>query len=331
MANPPVTMPRMATGLITDHRFLEHRTTPGHPERPDRLRAVEAALRESGLLDRCRRLDARPAERALLERLHTPAYIDRCFAACAAGEPYIDSPDSAISPESADVALLAAGSAVAAVDAVTAGEVRNAFVAARPPGHHAERDRSMGFCLFNSVALAAEHALHRHGLKRVAIVDWDVHHGNGTQHLFESRSDVLFISLHEDPRVQYPGTGFAHEDGLGDGKGFTLNLPFRPGTGDQAYELAFHREVVPALEHFEPELVLVSAGFDAAAPDPLGHLELTPTCFAWMTRQLLHVAEEHAGGRLVSLLEGGYDLRSLGECVVAHVGALVGDEARVNG
>jgi acetoin utilization deacetylase AcuC-like enzyme len=314
-------------GFIFDERFLLHDTGRGHPERAERLRAIRSAMQAEGLWDRVEHLPFQAADRRVLERVHAPSYIDRCFAACERGLPYVDSPDSAISRRSAEVAQLAAGASIAAVDAVMSGHVRSAFVACRPPGHHAERDRSMGFCLFNNVALAAEHLIHGHRLDRVAVIDWDVHHGNGTQHSFEHRRDVLVISLHEDPRYQYPGTGLAEEVGRGEGKGYTLNIPLSQGAGDRAIERQFHDHVMPELDEYRPRFVLISAGFDASTADPLGHLSLSEACFGWMTRQLMQVADEHADGRLVSLLEGGYDLHSLGACVNTHLRALLAGAA----
>jgi acetoin utilization deacetylase AcuC-like enzyme len=214
---------------------------------------------------------------------------------------------------------------VRAAGAVMDGQVRNAFCAVRPPGHHAEFDRSMGFCMFNNVAVAAEYLIAERGLKRVAIVDFDVHHGNGTQHIFEDRGDVYFISIHEDPRMLYPGTGFAGERGTGRGEGTTLNLPMPPHAGDAAYREAFDRRVIPELEHFAPQFVLVSAGFDALAGDPLAHIELSYAGIEWISRQLVNVAEHHCDGRLVSVLEGGYDLKLLSECVALHLRVLMGE------
>lgn len=315
----------MPTGLIYSDRFLEHDTGVRHPERPDRLRAIVDRLKAQHLWNELVHLPFGPADRAWIERLHDPRYVERVFAACAAGEAHIDAADSAICPASGEVAQLAVGGVLAAVDAVMAGKVNNAFCAVRPPGHHAERDRSMGFCLFNNVAIAAEYLIAHHGLERVAVVDFDVHHGNGTQHLFEHRRDVLVVSLHEHPRYLYPGTGFVHEQGAGAGEGYTLNLPLDPRTGDDAYRHAMVFKVTPRLERFQPQCLLVSAGFDAAHDDPLAHMEVTAEGFAWITRHLKAQAQRLCGGRLVSVLEGGYNLRSLAEAVSLHVQALLGD------
>ncbi len=304
-----------ATGLLSHPRFLDHATGAGHPERPARLRAILTRLDDAGL---SAELDVRePAvlDPARLLTVHDASVVARAEAASRAGGGVLDGGDTVVSEASYEAALLAAGAACEAVDHVLAGTWRNAFVACRPPGHHAERDRSMGFCLFNNVALAAEHA-RASGAARVAIVDFDVHHGNGTQHTFEERADVFYASLHQWP--WYPGTGAAHERGRGAGLGATLNLPLPAGSGDAAYLRAFEDTLLPALENFAPDLLLVSAGFDAHERDPLSGTRVTTAAYAEMTRLLRGLA----GGRLVSLLEGGYDLAALADSVEAHVGAL---------
>ncbi len=313
----------MTTTLIYDERFLDHDTGVGHPERADRLHAVMRGLGEAGLLDQLDRPAFESADQGYVQRLHDSAYVTRCLAHCRAGRPFMDTPDSAICRESAGVALLAAGGVKAAVEAVMAGETGNAFCAVRPPGHHAEANESMGFCLFGSVALAADYLIGGLGVERVAIVDFDVHHGNGTQHLLEHRSDVLFISLHQDPTTNYPGTGFANELGTGGGEGYTLNIPLAGGGGDDEYREAFESKVLPRLAEYKPKFLLVSAGFDAALEDPLAGMNVTMDGFAWMSRRLVEAAGELCGGRLVSVLEGGYDLDALSRGVVAHVSALV--------
>ncbi len=221
------------------------------------------------------------------------------------------------------MARLAAGAVLAACDAVLTSTVRRAFCAVRPPGHHAESDRAMGFCVFNNIAIAAEYAIRRHGLRRVAIVDFDVHHGNGTQHAFENRDDVLFISLHEDPRHLFPFSGFACETGHDRGHGYTLNVPLPPGSDDASYRAAFFEKVIPALMRFNPQLVLVSAGFDASACEEIADMDLTEESYEWMTQALVKVADGCCAGRLISVLEGGYDLPSLQRSVIAHVAALM--------
>lgn len=314
----------MTTAVYYDDRFLDHDTGPGHPERPDRLRAVVGHLKREGLWDRVQHPAWEPATEADVLTLHDRAYVERLRAACEGGDPFIDTPDSTICPASWDAALLAVGAVCSAVDAVARRDVDNALCLVRPPGHHAERDRSMGFCLFANAALAAERLLRVHGLQRVAVVDYDVHHGNGTQHLFESRRDVLFVSLHRDPRDFYPGTGFAEETGTGDGAGFTLNVPLPAESGDGAYEAAFERQVLPALRDYRPQSLVISAGFDAATADPLGGMRVSADGFAWMSEQLINVAKESADGRVVAVLEGGYDLTALAGGVERLLRALLG-------
>lgn len=314
----------MSTGFIYHDRFLDHDTGQGHPERPDRLRALVRGLDDAGLRPRLKDLPFEAAPMQAIQHLHDQAYLDRLKQACERGAPFIDAPDSAICPDSEAVARLAVGGALAAVDAVMAEQVANAFCAIRPPGHHAERDRSMGFCLYNNVAIAAEHLIRQHKLTRVAVVDFDVHHGNGTQHLFERRSDVLFISVHQHPATLYPGTGFAEERGEGAGLGYTLNVPLAPHGGDDVYRKAFEEKILPKLDDFRPEALLVSAGFDAARDDPLAQMRVSADGFEWMAQELNKAAAKHAGGRCVMLLEGGYDLPSLAAGVQRCVKVLLG-------
>lgn len=309
-------------GILFDPRFKKHLTGFGHPERPERLDAIAAALEWSGLLAVSRRIEPEPIERALAERRHLPAYLDRLDRNCRSGARYIDSPDSTICSESFEIARLAAGGVVMAARLVGSGALQRAFCAVRPPGHHAEADRSMGFCLLNNVALAADVLQREFELRRILILDWDVHHGNGTQHLFESDPGVLFISLHGHPDYLYPGTGYADEVGVGPGKGYTLNVPFRPGARDPDYREAFRDKVLPAIEAYQPEVVIVSAGFDAHAADPIGCAALSDDAFILMLRELLVRAECYAQGRVLSVLEGGYDLETLRRCVSDHVGLL---------
>lgn len=306
----------MSTGYFHDPAGLNHVTPPGHPERVDRLRAVQTALSAPAFAGLDRRT-APPADEAELRRCHPQDYIDRIRAAMpSAGTVQLD-PDTHASPGTWDAAVGAVGQATAAVDAVIAGQMRNAFCAARPPGHHAETAQTMGFCLFGTVAIAARRALDHHGLGRVAVVDFDVHHGNGTQDLLWNEARTLFVSSHQMPL--WPGTGAASETGAHDN---ILNIPLRPGTEGPAFRAAWE-PALARLDAFAPELVIVSAGFDAHAADPLAGLDLVEDDFAWITARLCDLADRHAGGRLVSVLEGGYDLTALAASAAAHVGVLM--------
>ena len=307
-------------GFAWDDRCLLHDNGPGHPESPQRLVAIRDRLERGGRRDRLVAIAPEPAPLAALAAVHDPAYVEALRRACARAPVRLD-PDTTVSAGSWDAALLSAGGGLAAVDAVFDGRVRAAFVATRPPGHHAERDQAMGFCLFNNIAVAARHAQDRHGIERVAIVDWDVHHGNGTQHVFEEDDTVLYISTHQWPF--YPGTGARHERGRGRGLGFTLNVPLPAGSGDAVYQRAFETEVIPALEQFRPGVVLVSAGFDAHERDPLAGMALTTEGYRRLTTLLRDAAATLCGGRLVSLLEGGYDLEALAASVETHLEVLM--------
>jgi acetoin utilization deacetylase AcuC-like enzyme len=307
----------MTTAILTHPDCLGHVTPPGHPERVGRLEAILAAL-EDPAFDALLRVEAPLAAEAEILRCHPQAYVDRVRAAVpAAGWVSLDA-DTHLSPGSLRAALRAAGAATKAVDMVIAGEAANAFCATRPPGHHAETETAMGFCLFGNVAIAAKRALDHHGLGRVAVVDFDVHHGNGTQDLLWHERRALFVSTHQMPL--YPGTGDRHETGA---HGNVLNVPLPPGTDGTRFRAAVEAMVLPALDDFAPELILVSAGFDAHRADPLAQMALIEDDFAWITQRLCDVAEAHAGGRVVSTLEGGYDLPALAASVAAHVGVLM--------
>jgi acetoin utilization deacetylase AcuC-like enzyme len=305
--------------LVTSPLFLRHRTPPDHPERPERLTAVLDALRQSGLEEALRQTkEVAPVDRDLLETVHRPHYVEEVAQVARGGGGYLD-PDTYVSPESLDAALVAAGGAVLAVEEVLGGRAQAAFALLRPPGHHALAAKGMGFCLFNNAAVAAVAARDRHGLRRIAIVDWDVHHGNGTQALFYNDPSVLYVSTHRER--WYPGTGHWDEVGAGEGEGFTLNIPLPPQTGDEGYRLIFEEVVVPLLDAARPELVLVSAGYDAHFADPLGGMLLTAAGFRTLA-QLTVEATARVGGRFVGLLEGGYDLTGLSTSVVATLEVL---------
>jgi len=311
------------TGLVLDDRLARHETGWGHPERPERLRAIADGLQTRGLIDVCERIEPTPIDLELVRRNHDADYLDRLQRWCESGRPLGDMPDTGICKESFEVARMAAGGVVNAVDAVVRGEIDNAFCAVRPPGHHAERHRSMGYCLFNNVAIAARRLLVDYNLERVLILDWDVHHGNGTQHSFDDDPRVLYVSLHGHPGILYPGTGFAHERGRGSGEGFTINVPILPPGEDGVWRAAFDDPILPEMERFAPQFVLVSAGFDAHRLDPLGPLELETASFGWMTDLLVDVARRHCKNRLVSVLEGGYHLPALADCACLHVERLL--------
>lgn len=296
----------MDTVLLYDPQFLNHNPGPGHPERPERLESVVAGMTPppAGAVMRAPRRGATEEE---LCRVHTAAYVSSILAL--RGKHARLDEDTAVSPGSVDAALLAAGTCVELVHEVLDGKAKNGFALVRPPGHHAEADRAMGFCLFNNVAVAAAAAISR-GLSRVLIIDWDVHHGNGTQAMFYARRDVLFFSTHQFPF--YPGTGSLEERGEGEGEGYTVNVPLSAGLGDGDYMLAFKEVLEPVAEAYKPELVLVSAGFDPHEGDPLANMRVSPDGFAAMCGVVRSIAERWAGGRLVLTLEGGYDLKALG-------------------
>jgi acetoin utilization deacetylase AcuC-like enzyme len=307
-------------GLVLDRVFEGHETGPGHPERPARLRAVCQATAPFRAGDAVRLVELESADDGLLELAHDAGHVARVEEACRRGETSIDSMDTAICRESASIARLAAGSVVALCRGVARGKLRRGLAAVRPPGHHAERDLAMGFCLFNNVAIAARYLRKSEAVGRVMIVDWDVHHGNGTQHIFEADPDVFFFSVHQSPL--YPGTGARNETGRDAGQGATLNCPLSPGAGDVEFLAALRDEMVPAAERFRPDFVLISAGFDAHHADPLGGLEVSTEAYAEATRIVCDVANRWAGGRVVSTLEGGYDLDALADSFVAHLRTL---------
>ncbi len=306
-------------GILFDERFRRHATGEGHPESPARLTVIRDALDGAGLLKACPAIPAQPASDADIQRVHTHDYLVRLDAACRQGYPYIDVPDSAICPESYDIAKLAAGGVIEAARRVARGELQRAFCAVRPPGHHAERDRSLGFCLLNNVAIAASVIRDEFKLDRLMIIDFDVHHCNGTQHAFDADPKVHVISLHAHPNYLYPGTGFEEEVGLGPGRGYTMNIPFLPGATDADYRQAFDDRIIPEVRRFAPQFIFISAGFDAHRDDPLGNLDLSDEIFAWMTSTIVELAERHAHGHVVSVLEGGYDPGVLSRCVPEHV------------
>jgi acetoin utilization deacetylase AcuC-like enzyme len=307
----------MTTLLMTHPDCIAHEPGTGHPEAPGRLSAILDIFKAPEFAAVLRR-EAPLGREADIARVHDPAFVRAVLAAVpAVGHAALDA-DTILSPGSGAAALRAVGAVTAAVDAVVAGDADNAFCAVRPPGHHAEPAQAMGFCLFNSIAIAARHAQAVHGLKRVAIVDFDVHHGNGTQAVVESDPGLFFASSHQYPL--YPGTGAAGETGLGN----VVNAPLSAGSDGGVFRRAFETRILPALDAFAPDLLLVSAGFDAHRADPLAGLELEEADFAWVTARLMEAARRHCGGKLVSVLEGGYDLRALAGSAAAHLSALTG-------
>jgi acetoin utilization deacetylase AcuC-like enzyme len=301
-------------GFFCDDIFGHHRTPAGHPERPARLEAVASHLKACGLWNDLLHLPCRAAPEEALLAVHGSTYLQYLQQVCAGGAGLIDDGDTYVVERSYEAASVAAGAVLGAVDAVFARQVTSAFCAVRPPGHHAEANCGMGFCLFNNVAVGARYAQRNHGIERVAVLDWDVHHGNGTQHMFENDPTVLYVSLHRYPF--YPGTGARSERGIGKGEGFTLNIPLPAGTGEERYLEACTGEIIPALERFKPELLFISAGFDAHRDDPLGGMRLTEHSYGEMTSLIMDFPP------VVSVLEGGYDLAALGRSVEAHLRAM---------
>ena len=311
-----------SVGVFSHPACLEHDTGAGHPERPQRLEAILTHLQAATLWSRLHVTEPTPADRSILELVHPADYISEIEQAAREGPTSLD-PDTVVSPGSWEASLRAVGAVTQAIDQVLDGTLDTAFCAVRPPGHHALADRATGFCLFNNVAIGARYAQRRRGLARILIVDWDVHHGNGTQDIFFDDPTVLYFSTHQYPF--YPGTGSREEIGEGRGRGFTINVPLPAGAGDRELIRAFQEELVPKAIAFAPELVLISAGFDAHQDDPLAGLTVTASGYAELTRVVQTIAERCAKGRIVSVLEGGYNLRALGASVEAHLRAFLDD------
>jgi acetoin utilization deacetylase AcuC-like enzyme/formylglycine-generating enzyme required for sulfatase activity len=315
------TEPKSKTGFVYDDIYLQHETTPGHPERPERLTAILGRLQTTGLYTRLVPITPHAAAAKWIETIHTPAYVARVKRSCEEGEPYLDSGDTPISTKSYEAAVMAAGGVLAAVDAVMRGEVTNAFCAIRPPGHHATADRAMGFCIFNNVAIGTRYVQKQYNLAKVLIVDWDVHHGNGTQAAFYDDPSVLYFSVHQYPF--YPGSGSEAEKGRGKGLNYTINVPLPRGSGDEEYVEVFEKRLRPAARVFAPDFVFVSAGFDAHEDDTLGGMRVTTEGFGRLTRIVKEIADGSCKGRLVSVLEGGYNLEGLAAAVETHLRVLV--------
>ncbi len=315
------TQPKAKTGFVYDCLYLEHQTTPGHPESPARLTAIVEKLKADGVYACLTPLAPQAAPLERIEAIHTPQYVQRVRTSCETGEEYLDSPDVPISRKSYAAALVAAGGVLRAVDAVMHGEVANAFCAVRPPGHHALADRAMGFCIFNNVAIGTRYVQQQYGLSKVLIVDWDVHHGNGTQAAFYDDPTVLYFSVHQSPF--YPGSGAEAEKGRGPGLNHTINVPLPGGSGDQEYVEAFERKLRPAALAFAPQFVFLSAGFDAHEHDTLGGMRVTTEGYGKLSRIVKGIADQCCQGRLVSVLEGGYGLAELAASVETHIRVLM--------
>ncbi|MEX0999309.1 MAG: histone deacetylase [Thermodesulfobacteriota bacterium] len=295
-------------GIVLDKLYVDHDNGPGHPETYERILAIVDMLNYTNMMNEVVRITPRDATKEEITLVHTPEHYDKIASTKGKQRVFLDA-DTTTCSVSFDAALRAAGGTIAAIDSVLSGEVDRAFPIVRPPGHHAEADRPMGFCLFNNVAVGAAYLTQVKGLERVLVIDWDVHHGNGTQHIFEDSSKVLYFSSHQFPF--YPGTGAAEEVGTGDGKGYTVNVPMEPGMGDNEFIKIFQEILKPIIEQYKPEFILVSAGFDIFFEDPLGGMKVTPEGFAKLTRQLTDQADRVCNGKIIFLLEGGYNLDGL--------------------
>jgi acetoin utilization deacetylase AcuC-like enzyme len=302
------------TGIVKDKRYLRHSAGFAHPESPERLAAIYEMLNNPSMAWKFMEIEPREATHKEIETIHTPSYVEYIAGTAGQHSVFLD-PDTATSPETYSIAKLAVGGVCNAIDSVIEGKADNAFALVRPPGHHAEKDAAAGFCIFNNIAIGAMHAILKHRLKRILIVDWDLHHGNGTQHSFYSDPRILYFSTHQYP--YYPGTGSLQEIGQGKGEGYTINVPLRGGAGDASFVKIFRKILEPVALEFNPEMVLLSAGFDIYFQDPLGSMRVTPEGFAALTRILLEIADSCCRGRLVAVLEGGYHIAGLTKSVKA--------------
>ena len=312
----------MTTAILYDQRYLLHDPGAYHPENQERLIRTWKYLESQTWFKELMFLPAKPADVRWVNEVHSTEYIQRVEETVKRGEPYLDSLDVGISEQSYEIALLAVGGALELADNIISKKVNNGFALFRPPGHHAEQNGAMGFCIFNNIAIVAQYLRKKYQLQKILILDWDVHHGNGTQHIFEADPEVLYISLHQYPF--YPGTGAAHETGIGKGSGATLNCPMPAGSGDKEYEQAFQEKILPKAAGFAPDIVLISAGFDAHQADPLAQICLSTEFFGWMTARAMEIAEKYSGGRIISLLEGGYNLEQLPRSIAKHLRVLSG-------
>jgi acetoin utilization deacetylase AcuC-like enzyme len=311
------------TGFLYDERYLLHDTGPDHPESPHRLRAVYQGIKDADLLSKLTIFQAERADIKWVEAVHAKHYIERFEAACRSDNPIFDYPDNRICAKTFETSLLAVGGVLDAAKRVVTGKLDNVFCAVRPPGHHAEYDQAMGFCYFNNVAVAARYLQTEWGIQRVGIVDFDVHHGNGTQHIFEEDPDVFYYSIHQHPTFAFPGTGRAFETGSGEGDGSTRNYPVLPGHGDTEYLGLIQRDLIPILEAFGPEVIIVSAGFDAHTDDDMSDINLSTKGYTRIMERIVAFADLYSDGRVISVLEGGYCLERLPELAANHVKVLL--------
>jgi acetoin utilization deacetylase AcuC-like enzyme len=311
------------TGYLHDERYLLHDTGLGHPEAPDRLKAIHQGIKDAGLLSKLTTIQASRADLKWVETVHAKHYIERFEAVCRSGNSMFDYLDNQICPLTFETALLAVGGVLDATGRVIRGDLDNVFCAVRPPGHHAEYDQAMGFCYFNNVAIAARYLQIEWGVKRIGIIDFDVHHGNGTQHIFEEDPDVLYYSIHQHPTFAFPGTGRAFENGIGKGIGSTRNYPVLPSHGDKEYLGLIQRDMIPVFEAFSPEVIIVSAGFDAHVDDVMADIKLSTDGFTMIMKKVVGLAELYSNGRVISVLEGGYCLKRLPELAANHVKTLL--------
>ncbi len=311
------------TGFLFDQRYLLHDTGPYHPEMPERLQAIYQGIEEGGLIPKLRMISAVRADLKWVETVHSMEYIRRFEEFCFSGQRTLDSPDNRMCTETYETALLAVGGVLQTVGLVMQNEIDNAFCAVRPPGHHAEVSEAMGFCYFNNIAIAARYLQQQWKIPKVGIIDFDVHHGNGTQHIFEKDPTVFYYSIHQHPSFAYPGTGREFEKGSADGYGFTKNTPVLPGQGDEEYRHYIKRDLVPAIDRFKPDMILVSTGFDGHMDDDMSDVKLSTDAFTWIMETIFQLAEDYSKGKLISILEGGYSLKRLPELARNHVQVLL--------
>lgn len=311
------------TGFLYDERYLRHNTGPNHPESPERLKAIYQGIKDADLLPKLTLIHARRAELKWIETIHSKNYIKRFEAACHSGNSTFDYPDNQICAETFETALLVVGGILDSVRLIMTGKLNNAFCAVRPPGHHAEYDAALGFCYFNNVAIAARYLQIEWGIERVGIVDFDVHHGNGTQHIFEEDPTVFYYSIHQHPTFAFPGTGRVFETGNGEGVGTTRNYPVLPGQGDNEYQGLVERDLVPVLSAYSPEVILVSAGFDAHVDDDMSDINLSTQGYSRLMQRIVALATLCSDGRLITVLEGGYCIERLPELAANHIKILL--------